>query len=180
MINRLRTGLPQPDLRLETDRALLDWRDHLLARCPVTPNSNIMITERLSLICGLRLWSLCEQNLPFWADLTIGQVLSEENVLGLRALVEIAGRSPRPLTLEQLVGGLADEIERAAGAGHSVAVRGCGGYLSQVDDGIPLGTAASLRGEFKTHKSLQLEFFAAATIKGPKMPRYPAFIERIP
>lgn len=159
-----------PGLNREADRAFLDWRDQLLTRCLVTPNCDIILTKRLSLICGLRLWSLCEQNLPFWTDLTIGQVLSEENVLGIRALVEIAGRSPRPLTLEQLVDELADEIERMAGAGHSVAVRGCGGYLGQIGDGIPVGTAASLRGEFKTHKSLQLEFFVAATTKVPKLP----------
>lgn len=87
-----------PGLNREADRAFLDWRDQLLTRCLVTPNCDIILTKRLSLICGLRLWSLCEQNLPFWTDLTIGQVLSEENVLAYgpwsKLPAGVPGRSP--------------------------------------------------------------------------------------
>lgn len=169
MTDRLRPGLPQPDLPVEANRALLAWHDHLLAGRPAAENLAIRLTGRLSLISGLRLWSLCEQNLPFWTDITVGQVLSGETILELRDLVEIAGQIPRPPRLELLVDRLADEIVQVGGAGHSVAVRGSGGYLRQLDQGSPAVTASSLRGIFKTQKSLQLEFFMATTTKTPSL-----------
>ncbi|MFN8454065.1 MAG: hypothetical protein U0401_05210 [Anaerolineae bacterium] len=150
-----------PELWLEANRALLDWRDRLLAR-PVELNIKAVQTGQLALLSGLRLWSLCEQNLPFWVDLTVGQVLSEANVLEPEALLKLVTHISRPPSLDLLVGRLADEIEQAGGVGHSVAIRGSGGYLRQIGEGSQVVTA-NLRGAFQTQKCLQLEFFVAAT-----------------
>ncbi|NJO00121.1 MAG: hypothetical protein HC875_41425 [Anaerolineales bacterium] len=62
--------------------------------------------------------------------------------------------------------------QQVAGTGHSVAVRGSGGYLRQMGQISPAVTASCLKGTFTTQKSLQFEFFIAATTKVSKIPPF--------
>lgn len=143
------------------NQALVDWCKQLIA-APIEQDIKIVQTNQLIITSGLLMWSLCDQFLPFWCHVSVGQV-SSENAVRPQALVEIVKQSPRPQSLELLVNQIADEIERVTGAGYSIAVRGSGGHLCQMPSGVQVTTVNCLRGEFKERKSFQLEFFIVAT-----------------
>lgn len=52
-------------------QALMQWIQRLITRLD---RSKLIVTrtDRMVIISGIRFWSLCEQRIPFWCELTIG------------------------------------------------------------------------------------------------------------
>ena len=123
-------------------------------------------TDQLVVVSGMRVWSLCEHHLlPFWADVSIGYI-ARDRVLGLSKFGRIAHFYDHRLQLqEQLVGQIADEVERVTGS-PDVAVLARGEHLCMSMRGVrtpALMTSSVLRGLFRSDASARSEFLRLAT-----------------
>lgn len=135
-------------------QAVMDWIQRLLIRSD-RPYSIETRTDRMVILSGLRFWSLCEQGIPFWCELTIGLPAFVEppalgNSLGL-------SRATAP-NIKSLLTQVADQTETVT---PDIAVYGCGGYLREIAEFgcITLSADTVFRGIFQSSTSWQFEFF---------------------
>lgn len=122
----------------------------------------VITTDQLVTISGIRVWSLCEHHLlPFWCDISIGYI-AEDKVLGLSKFVRIAQRYAHRLQIqERLTYQIADKVQELTKS-NDVAVLGKGEHLCMVMRGVKttgLMTSSVMRGRFRTQPETRQEFF---------------------
>lgn len=155
---------------VDTPRRWANWWQEFINHDPGNTATTFEAVEadQMIVVSGMRVTSLCEHHLlPFWCDVSIGYLPSQENprVLGLSKFARVAHQFAHRLQLqEQLVQQVADEITRLTGS-PDVAVIASGRHLCMEMRGVKtagLMTSSVMRGSFRSSAAARQEFLSMA------------------
>jgi len=138
------------------------WREFTTIDVPARAEKTFSTThvDQLVVVSGVEIWSMCEHHLlPFWCDLTIAYLASDQ-LIGLSKLVRIAKRRAARLQIQERLGQeIAQGVINATDSS-DVAVIARGRHLCMMMRGVKSDattTTSAMYGRFRDEMSLRTE-----------------------